>query len=172
MTVAAWPRCRKGPSSRPDACPSAGTGFSGRLPSSSRTFFPGAACAAAAMLLALPCAPALAADGPEAAREIAYPEGAVAGVLSLPADTHSGTPSDDWHLSGPDAARFRIEAGALRFAAASRLRAPSAATTTASRSSSVPGSRAARQSGRRLMVVWLSRQYQRGTFAPGGVFRA
>ena len=41
------------------------------------------------------------------------PEGSVARVLSLPA----GTPSDAWHLSGPDAARFRIEAGALRFAA-------------------------------------------------------
>ncbi len=117
MTAAAWPRCRKGPPSRPDASPSAGTGFSRRSPYSSRTFFPGAACAAAAILLALPCAPALAADGPEAAREIAWPEGSVARVLSLPADTHSGTQSDDWRLSGPDAARFRIEAGALRFAA-------------------------------------------------------
>ena len=113
MTAAARPRCRKGPSSRPDACPSAGTGFSRRPPSFSRTFFPGAACAAAALLLALPCAPALAADGLEAAREIAYPEGSVARVLSLPVDT----PSDAWRLSGPDAARFRIEAGALRFAA-------------------------------------------------------
>ncbi len=113
MSAAAWPRCRKGPPSRPDACPSAGTGFSRRPPSFSRTFFPGAARAAAALLLALPCAPALAADGPEAAREIAWPEGAVARVLSLPA----GTPSDGWHLSGPDAARFRVEAGALRFAA-------------------------------------------------------
>ena len=117
MTAAAWPRCRKGPPSRPDASPSAGTGFSRRPPSSPRTFFSGAACAAAVLLLALPFVPALAADGPEAARDIAYPEGAVARVLSLPADTHSGAPSDAWRLSGPDAARFRIEAGALRFAA-------------------------------------------------------
>ena len=117
MSVAAWPRCRKGPSSRPDASPSAGTGIARRPPSSSRTFFPGAACAAAALLLVLPCAPALAADDPEAGREIAYPEGAVARVLSLPPDTPSGAQSDDWHLSGPDAALFRIEAGALRFAA-------------------------------------------------------
>ncbi len=117
MIAAAWPRCRKGPPSRPDAAPSAGTGIARRPPSSPRTFFPGAACAVAAILLALPCAPALAADGPEAAREIAYPEGSVARVLSLPADTPSGTHSDAWHLSGPDAARFRVEAGALRFAA-------------------------------------------------------
>ena len=113
MTAAAWPRCRKGPSSRPDASSSAGRGTARRPPSSSRTFFPGAACAAAALLLVLPCVPALAADGPEAGREIAYPEGPVARVLSLPVDT----PSDAWRLSGPDAARFRIEAGALRFAA-------------------------------------------------------
>ena len=123
MTAAAWPRCwkgprcRKGPSSRPDACPSAGTGFSRRPPSSSRTSFSGAACAATALLLALPCAPALAADGPEAAQEIVYPEGSVARVLSLPADTLPGTHSGNWRLSGPDAARFRVEAGALRFAA-------------------------------------------------------
>ncbi len=113
MTAAALPRCRKGPSSRPDACRSSGTGSARRPPSPSRTFFPGATRAVAALLLALPCAPALAADGPEATREIAWPEGSVARVLSLPADT----PSDDWRLSGPDAARFRVEAGALRFAA-------------------------------------------------------
>ena len=110
MTAAAWPRCRKGPSSRPDASSSAGTGTARRPPYFPRTSFPGAARAAAALLLALPSAPALAADGPEAAREIIYPEGSAARVLSLPVDT----PSDGWHLSGPDAARFRIEAGALR----------------------------------------------------------
>ena len=56
----------------------------------------------------------------------------------------------------------------------SRLQAPraSAATTTASSASSVPGSRAARQSGRRLKVVWLSGQYQRATRVPGGVMRS
>ena len=58
------------------------------------------------------------------------------------------------------------------FAAASRLLAPSAATTTASSLSSVPGSRAARQSGSRLKVVWLSGQYQRATRTPCGVLRS
>ena len=38
--------------------------------------------------------------------------------------------------------------------------------------SSVPGSRAARQSGSRLNVVWLSGQYQRAMRVPGGVLRA
>ena len=37
---------------------------------------------------------------------------------------------------------------------------------------SSPGSRAARQSGSRLKVVWLSRQYQRAICVPRGVLRA
>ena len=78
-----------------------------------RSFFGSASAAArtaGAMLLALSAAPALAnADSvllPEPGREIVHPEGAVARVLSLP--------PGDWRLSGPDADRFRIEAGALR----------------------------------------------------------
>ena len=42
-------------------------------------------------------------------QEIEYPEGAVSRILTLPAG--------NWHLSGPDAARFRLEADALRFVA-------------------------------------------------------
>ena len=57
-------------------------------------------------------------------------------------------------------------------AAALRLAACSAWATTASRVSSSPGSRAARQSGSRLKVVWLSRQYQRAMCVPRGVLRA
>ena len=57
-------------------------------------------------------------------------------------------------------------------AAALRLGARSACATTASTSSSSPGSRAARQSGSRLKVVWLSGQYQRAIFVPRGVLRA
>ena len=47
-----------------------------------------------------------------------------------------------------------------------------AAATASSSSASVPGSRAARQSGSRLNVVWLSGQYQRAIRVPGGVLRA
>ena len=36
----------------------------------------------------------------------------------------------------------------------------------------LPGSRAARQSGSRLKVVWLSGQYQRAMRVPRGVLRA
>ena len=57
-------------------------------------------------------------------------------------------------------------------AAALRLGARSACATTASTSSSSPGSRAARQSGSRLKVVWLSGQYQRAICVPRGVLRA
>ena len=57
-------------------------------------------------------------------------------------------------------------------AAAARLGACSAWATTASRVSSSPGKRAARQSGSRLKVVWLSRQYQRAICVPRGVLRA
>ena len=71
-----------------------------------------AAAAAAGLALALACAPAAAADS-GADRDIAWPEGAVARVLTLPAHPASGR----WRLSGPDASRFRIAAGALRFAA-------------------------------------------------------
>ena len=42
-------------------------------------------------------------------QEIVYPEGAVNRIMTLP--------EGNWHLSGPDAARFRLEADALRFAA-------------------------------------------------------
>ena len=57
-------------------------------------------------------------------------------------------------------------------AAAARLLARSAAATTASSAFSVPGSRAARQFGSRLKVVWLCGQYQRATRAPCGVLRS
>lgn len=50
--------------------------------------------------------------------------------------------------------------------------AASNAATAASTASSVPGVRAARQSASMLNVVLESRQYQRGTRAPAGVFRA
>ncbi len=43
--------------------------------------------------------------------------------------------------------------------------------TAASTAASVPGVRAARQSGRRLNVAWDSGQYQRATRAPAGVLR-
>jgi len=56
--------------------------------------------------------------------------------------------------------------------AAATLRASPAVATAFSSSASVPGSRAARQSGRRLNVVWLSGQYQRAIRVPGGVLRA
>ena len=56
-------------------------------------------------------------------------------------------------------------------AAACTPGAASNAATAASIASSVPGVRAARQSGRRLNVVWDSRQYQRATRAPAGVLR-
>ena len=59
-----------------------------------------------------------------------------------------------------------------RFAAAATLGACSAAAATASISSSVPGSRAARQSDSRLKVVWLWGQYQRAIRVPRGVLRA
>ena len=52
------------------------------------------------------------------------------------------------------------------------LAAPSACATTASSVSSSPGNRAARQSGSRLKVVWLSGQYQRAICVPRGVLRA
>ena len=71
-----------------------------------------AAAAGLALALALACAPAVAADG-SSDREIAWPEGSVARVLTLPAHPAS----EGWRLSGPDASRFRIAAGALRFAA-------------------------------------------------------
>ena len=48
----------------------------------------------------------------------------------------------------------------------------SAYATTASTVSSSPGSRAARQSGSRLKVVWLSGQYQRAMRVPRGLLRA
>ena len=57
-------------------------------------------------------------------------------------------------------------------AAALRLGARSACATTASSVSSSPGSHAARQSGSRLKVVWLSGQYQRAICVPRGVLRA
>ena len=56
-------------------------------------------------------------------------------------------------------------------AAAARL-AVSPACTTASSSSKVPGSRAARQSGNRLNVVWLCGHYQRATRVARGILRA
>ena len=48
--------------------------------------------------------------------------------------------------------------GAGGFRASATLRASSAVATAPSSSASVPGSRAARQSGSRLNVVWLSGQ--------------
>ena len=57
-------------------------------------------------------------------------------------------------------------------AAAATLGEPSTVATASSSSASVPGSRAARQSGSRLNVVWLSGQYQRAMRVPGGVLRA
>ena len=54
-------------------------------------------------------------------------------------------------------------------AAVLRLGACSACATTASRVSRAPGSRAARQSGNRLKVVWLSGQYQRAIRVPRAV---
>ena len=58
-----------------------------------------------------------------------------------------------------------------RFAAAATLGACSAAAATASSSSSVPGSRAANQSGSRLKVVWLWGQYQRAIRPARGLAR-
>ena len=57
-------------------------------------------------------------------------------------------------------------------AAFTRLGACSACTTTSSSRLSVPGSRAAKQSGSRLKVVWLSRQYQRAICVPAGLRRS
>ena len=57
-------------------------------------------------------------------------------------------------------------------AAAATLGERSTAATASSSSASVPGSRAAKQSGSRLNVVWLSGQYQRAMRVPGGVLRA
>ena len=108
----------------PGPCPSPpDASVAGRRPAARRSsssspasFFhglaSGAAAAAAGLALALACAPAVAADS-GADRDIAWPEGAVARVLTLPAHPAS----EGWRLSGPDASRFRIEAGALRFAA-------------------------------------------------------
>ena len=67
---------------------------------------------------------------------------------------------------------FVVGVGRNASAAALRLGACSACATTASRVSTVPGSRAARQSGSRLKVVWLSGQYQRAMRVPRGVLRA
>ena len=55
---------------------------------------------------------------------------------------------------------------------AAALAASPAVAAASSSSASVPGSRAARQSGSRLNVVWLSGQYQRAIRVPDGVLRA
>ena len=57
------------------------------------------------------------ADG-SAEQELGYPEGALARVLTLPAPAaDAGSNIAAWRLSGPDAAQFRLLAGALRFVA-------------------------------------------------------
>ena len=78
-------------------------------------------------MLALPLLPASAlAAAAEAAdgntdggpdHELTHPEGALARVLTLPPAPDGGQNAAAWRLSGPDAGRFRILAGALRFAA-------------------------------------------------------
>ena len=85
---------------------------------------------ATALLLSLPLWPiptalavaaAVAAGGNaegSAEQVLGYPEGALARVLTLPAPAaDAGSNIVAWRLSGPDAAQFRLLAGALRFVA-------------------------------------------------------
>ena len=134
MGVVSWLRRRRGPCSPPDAS-TAGRADSRRPGSSSPASFSfgataGTGFAVAGLLLALSGAPA-AADGSPGSnpgngshREIAYPEGGAVRVLTLPALAHERAQPGGWRLSGPDAARFRIEAGALRFAGRPDFEAP------------------------------------------------
>ena len=108
-----------------------------------------------------------AADGRRSARPGSRPDAAVAS-RSPPAacrTRRTRRPSQRMALGRVMSSRHTWSAACIRLAACS------ACTTTASSSRSVPDSRAARQSGSRLKVVWLCGQYQRAIKTPAGLLR-
>ena len=90
-------------------------------------------------------------------------------MLSVPSRNIENTPSMLFlAFSRGIGDRVGPESARNASAAALRLGACSACATTASRVSRAPGSRAAKQSGSRLKVMWLSGQYQRAMRVPRG----